>query len=114
MPLKVIPPRSGKSRTIQSGGHTSESLWTEAQELLRRPLQSDSSRKLELAIERGEYPEKPKEPNAPTFLSAAVAYMKAGRPRRYIGRLIEYFSDTPLPEIDQTRSTRPQRSSIRT
>src|SRR5258706_226730 len=33
-----------KARTIQSGDHTSGSLWTEAQELLKSPLQISSSR----------------------------------------------------------------------
>ncbi|UFS77175.1 site-specific integrase [Tardiphaga sp. 37S4] len=59
-------------------------------------------KKLEGRIERGEYPEKPQQPGAPTFLSAAIAYMKAGRSSRYVGRLIEHFKDTPLHEIDQS------------
>src|SRR6185312_982943 len=35
-----------KRRTIQSEGHTSGSLWTEAQELLKSPLPSGNSRSL--------------------------------------------------------------------
>ena len=54
-------------------------------------------------IERGEYPprESKVQSNAPTFLSAAVAYLEAGRRPRYVARLIRHFGETPLSEIDQ-------------
>lgn len=67
----------------------------------KKAVAEQQRKKLETAIERGEYPEKPKRPDAPTFLSAAVAYMKAGRRRRYVGRLIGHFKDLPLEKIDQ-------------
>ena len=58
---------------------------------------------LERAIELGEYParEAPARSSQPTFLSAANAYMEAGRRRRYVAMLIKYFGETPLDEIDQ-------------
>jgi integrase len=101
MPLKVIPPRAGKSpnytiRGTYLGIPVDRSAGTSKEAVAKQQL-----KKLETAIESGDYPPKPKQPDAPTFLSAAVAYMKAGRPRRYVGRLIEYFQDTPLTEIDQ-------------
>jgi integrase len=101
MPLKVVPPRAGKTPNYSIRGKylgvaVDRSAGTPKEAIAKRQL-----KKLEDAIERGDYPEKPKQPNAPTFLSAAVAYMKAGRPRRYVGRLIEHFKDTPLTEIDQ-------------
>src|SRR6266576_963414 len=37
-------PAPVKRRTIRAGGHTSGSLWTEAQELLKSPLQSENSK----------------------------------------------------------------------
>src|ERR1700681_1944981 len=37
-----------------------------------------------------------------TFLEAAVAYMESGGERRYLQRLIDYFGNQPLAEIDQT------------
>jgi hypothetical protein len=37
----------------------------------------------------------------PTFASAAAAYMKAGRERRYLTPLIEHFGNEPLSHIDQ-------------
>jgi integrase len=100
MPLKVIPPRAGKSpnNTIRGtylGVSVDRSAGTP-----KRSVAEQQLKKLEFAIERGEYPEKPKQQSA-TFLSAAVAYMKAGRSRRYVGKLIAYFRETPLPEIDQ-------------
>jgi integrase len=67
----------------------------------KKAVAEQQRKKLEGQIERGEYPPKAKQGDAPTFLSAAVAYMKAGRSRRYVGKLIEYFKDTPLEAIDQ-------------
>jgi integrase len=54
-------------------------------------------------IERGEYPprESKVQPSTPTFLSAAVAYLEAGRRPRYVARLIRHFGEKPLSEIDQ-------------
>lgn len=67
----------------------------------KKAVAEQQRKRLEEDIERGDYPAKPKRPDAPTFLSAAVAYMKAGRPRRYVAKLIEHFKETPLAEIDQ-------------
>jgi len=99
MPLKIVPPRAGKTpnysiRGTYLGITVDRSAGTPKREVANREL-----KKLEEKIERGEYPEKPKQQDAPTFLSAAVAYMKAGRPRRHVGRLIAYFKDKPLDEI---------------
>jgi integrase len=101
MPLKIYPPRAGKTpnysiRGTYLGISVDRSAGTPKKAVAERQL-----KKLEAAIECGEYPPKPKQPDAPTFLSAAVAYMKAGRRRRYVGKLIEYFKDTPLDSIDQ-------------
>src|SRR6185312_3676116 len=101
MPLKVIPPRVGKTpnwsiRGTYLGVAVDRSTGTH-----RKNVADQQLKKLESAIERGEYPEKPKVANAPTFLSAAVAFMKAGRSRRYIAKLIEYFGETELEAIDQ-------------
>ncbi len=101
MPLKLVPPRAGKTPNYSIRGKylgiaVDRSTGTPKEAVAKRQLKN-----LETAIECGDYPPKPKQPDAPTFLSAAVAYMKAGRPRRYVGRLIEHFEDTPLSEIDQ-------------
>ena len=100
MPLKLVPPREGKSPNYTIRGHylgiaVDRSAGTPKETVAKQQL-----KKLEQAIECGEYPEKPKQ-QAVTFISAAVAYMKAGRSRRHVGKLIEYFGETELSEIDQ-------------
>jgi integrase len=102
MPLKVHPPRSGKTPNYSIRGTYLGISVDRSAGTPKRSIAEQQLKKLEGRIERGEYPEKPKQPDAPTFLSAAVAYMKAGRPRRYVRRLIEHFKDTPLDLIDQT------------
>jgi integrase len=101
MPLKVHPPRSGKTPNYSIRGTYLGVVVDRSTGTPKKAVAEQRRKALEAKIERGEYPEKPKQPNAPTFLSAAVAYMKAGRRRRYVGRLIEYFKDTPLEAIDQ-------------
>lgn len=107
MPLKLVPPREGKSpnwsirgtylgiRVDRSGGSH------------RRSVAAGQLRKIEQQIERGEFPEKPAQPSGPTFIGAAVAYLKANpqtRQRaRNIGRLIQYFKKMPIADIDQAQ-----------
>lgn len=101
MPLKLIPPRETKSPnwTIR-GSYLGVPVDRSARTPKKTVAQSELN-KLEKSIERGEYPPKPKQPDAPTFLSAAVAYMKAGGSRRHMKTLIEHFKDMPLDEITQ-------------
>lgn len=51
----------------------------------------------EAEIERGRLSLK----SGPTFMSAAVSYMQAGRERTYLPKLIAHFGETPLDQIDQ-------------
>lgn len=100
MPLKIIPPRAGKTPNCSIRGSylgiaVDRSAGTPKEAVARQQL-----KKLETAIERGEYPPKPKQQSA-TFLSAAVAYMKAGRSRRYVAKLIQHFGEIELSLIDQ-------------
>lgn len=105
MPLKLVPPREGKSpnfsiRGTYLGVYVDRSTGTH-----RRAVAAGELRKLEGRIERGEFPEKPPRPDAPTFLTAAVAYLKA-RPQsrqlaRHIGRLIRHFGELPIDQVDQ-------------
>lgn len=105
MPLKLVPPRKGKSPNWTIRGthlrvYVDRSAGTD-----RRSVAAGQLRKLEQQIECGEFPEKPAQPDGPTFISAAVAYMKANpqtRQRaRSIGKLIQHFGETPLSEIGQ-------------
>jgi integrase len=66
----------------------------------RRSVAQAILKKIEREIERGEY-QKVKAPKSPSFLSAAVAYLEAGRRTRYVAKLIKYFGETPLGQIDQ-------------
>src|SRR5215218_7192578 len=98
MPLKLCSPRAGKTPNYSIRGTYLGIAVDRSAGTPKKAVAEQQRKKLETAIERGEYPPKPKQPDAATFLSAAVAYMKAGRPRRYIARLIEHFADTALNE----------------
>src|ERR1700730_3798024 len=99
MPLYLRRPRKSPNGPIR--GKYLEVAVERSTGTPKKAIAEQQRKKLEGQIERGEYPPKPKQPDAPTFLSAAVAYMKAGRSRRYVGKLIAYFKETPLHEIDQ-------------
>lgn len=97
MPLKLIPPRPGKTpywsvRGTYLGRYIDRSTKTgqrqDAHKILRR-WQSE--------IETGEF----SGPEELDFASAALAYMKAGGERRYLGRLIKRFGRMPLRKVNQ-------------
>jgi integrase len=103
MPLKLIPSRNAKTKNLYIRGTylgiaVDKSCGTDRRSIANRLL-----KELEGKIERGEYP--PREAASrceqPTFLSAAVAYMEAGKRRKYIANLIKHFGEKPLAEIDQ-------------
>jgi len=103
MPLKIIASRKKTKanhlyiRGSYLGIRVDQSCKTD-----KRSVALAGLKRLEGAIERGEYPPRPaSDSREPTFLSAANAYMEAGRRRRYVAPLIKYFGETPLPEIDQ-------------
>lgn len=105
MPLKLIPPRKGKSpnwsiRGTYLGVYVDKSCGTD-----RRPLARSRLSDLEGRIERGEYPPRELAAGEPTFLSAAVAYLetpRSKRQRKLVAKLIKYFGEKPLREIGQT------------
>jgi hypothetical protein len=101
MPLKLVPPRKGKSPNWSIRGAYLRVAVDRSTGTARKSLAAEILKRIEGAIERGEYPEPQRSPNEATFLSAAVAYMKAGRSRRYLGKLIDYFGETPAGEIGQ-------------
>jgi integrase len=63
----------------------------------QRALAQKELAKIRREIEDGRYAA----PSEPTFLTAAVAYMKAGGERRPIKKLLDHFGETPLRQIDQ-------------
>jgi integrase len=62
-----------------------------------RAIAKQALAKWQREIELGQF----STPSEPTFLSAAVAYMKSGGDRRPIKRLLDHFRDKPLRQIDQ-------------
>jgi integrase len=103
MPLRLIPPRTRKSPNWRIRGtylkiYVDKSCGTHERAVARALL-----RELKGQIERGEFP--PPQPviqaEQATFLSAAVAYLEAGRSPRYVARLIRHFAETPLSQVDQ-------------
>lgn len=100
MPLKLVPPRKGRSPNFTIRGTYLGLYVDKTAGTPRRSAAHSALKKLEAAIEDGSYG-RPPTPAVPDFATAAAAYIEAGRPRRHIKRLISYFGDTPLDEIDQ-------------
>jgi integrase len=103
MPLKLVPPRKGKSPNFTIRGSYLGIAVDKSSGTHKRSVARTILANLERAIERGEYPPKeaPANNRERTFLTAAVAYMEAGRRSRYVARLIKRFGTTPLEQIDQ-------------
>ena len=97
MAIKLIPPRKGFSpyyygRGTYLGVFVNRSTKTDGLQIAKRVI-----KQWENDIERGRFATD----KGPTFLSAAVSYMQAGGERTYVARLIEYFGEKSLSEIDQ-------------
>ena len=97
MPIKLIPPRKGKTpywagRGSYLGIHVDRSTKARKRAVAVKVIQ-----KWEREIERGEFAQ----PGEPTFASAAAAYMKAGGERKYVRRLLGHFGEAPLRSIGQ-------------
>jgi integrase len=98
MPLKLVPPRSGKSpnwtiRGTHLGVSVNRTAGTPDKKLAARALTA-----LKGEIERGAYASGP---TGPTFASATLKYIQAGGERRFVLKLAEHFGETPLDKIDQ-------------
>lgn len=97
MPIKLKPPRAGFSpyyygRGTYLGVHVNRSTGAVRAAVAKRVIAE-----WERDIERGRFDQKA----GPTFMSAAVAYGKAGGSNRPVPKLIAYFKDKSLAEIDQ-------------
>ena len=112
MPLKLIPPRAGKTpnyyiRGTYLGKYVDESTGTARKEVARQFLKTTIDK-----IERGEFESRKAVKAVPSFLDAAVAYLATGGERRFIGEfdeetgkwklgLITHFGEMKLRDIDQ-------------
>lgn len=99
MPLKLVPPRPGKTpywyvRGTYLGRYVDQSTKASERRVAARELQ-----RIKADIEEGRFARR----GEPTFLSAAVAYMEAGgEKRRYIIEpLVNHFKERALSSIDQ-------------
>jgi len=102
MSLKLFPPRPGKTPNWTIRGSYMRIAVDRSSGTAKRSAAQRELERIEKAIERGEYPPRPTvKTEEPTFLSAAVHYLKTGGSRRGIKSLIEYFGETPLSAIDQ-------------
>jgi integrase len=103
LPLKIIPPRNSKTKNLYIRGTylgvpVDKSCGTDRRSVARTIL-----KRIEVEIERGEYQVKavPPKLGTPTFMSAAIAYLEAGRRKRYVAKLIKHFGEVPLDQVDQ-------------
>lgn len=97
MPLKLYPPREGKTpyysvRGTYLGVYVDRSTKTGKRAVAVKVLKG-----IERDIERGAFSVK----GEATFASAATSYMNAGGERKYLKRLLEHFGDKPIKDIDQ-------------
>jgi len=97
MPLKLVPPRAGKTpywsvRGTHLGTHLDRSTKTAQQSVARQLL-----KKWKEEIERGAVAR----PGEPTFLDAAVKYIAATGNDDYLQPICEHFGHTPLKAVDQ-------------
>jgi len=97
MPLRVVPPRVGKSPNYTIRG-------THLGVRVNRSAKTSDGRKAEKVrakirdeIERGAF----SRPGEPTFAGAALKYIKAGGERRYLDPILAHFGGTLLKAVDQ-------------
>jgi integrase len=97
VPLKLIKSRNSKTPNLYVRGAYLGISVDQSCRTDRRSVAQSILKRIESEIERGEY-RKARTPH--TFLSAALAYLEAGRRKRYVANLIRHFGETPL-DIDQ-------------
>jgi integrase len=102
MPLKIVIGRKAPvSKNLYIRGSYLGVAVDQSCRTDRRSVANQILKRIEGEIERGEFQKAPPSDEQLTFLSAAVAYMEAGKRARCVSRLIKHFGETPLAEIDQ-------------
>jgi integrase len=97
MPLKLVPPRKGKSPNYTLRGthlrtKVDQTTGTSDARLARKELN-----RIKEEIERGRFsPSRELD-----FMTAAISYLEAGGEPRFIVPLKDHFGETPLSAIDQ-------------
>jgi hypothetical protein len=101
LPLKLVTSRNAKTKNLYIRGKYLGIAVDKSCGTNKRSVAQAILKRIEKEIELGDY-QKPVGPAAPTFLSAAIAYLEAGRRKRYVAKLIKHFGETSLDQIDQT------------
>lgn len=99
MPLKLVETRNSKTANLYIRGSYLGVAIDKSCRTDRRSVALSELKRIEREIERGQYGHQATTEG--TFLSAAVAYMEAGRSRRFIAPLIKHMGARPLSEIVQ-------------
>jgi integrase len=99
MPLKLVPPRSGRSPNWTIRGTYLGVTVDQTAGTPKRAVAEQKRKQIETKIEAGEFSKRKSTPI--TFAAAALAYIQAGRRKRYVMRLAEHFGEMPIAEIGQ-------------
>lgn len=102
MPLTLRPPRPGKTPNFEIRGSYLGCNVEVSSGTHKRSIAAQKLGEIEACIEKhGQYPapEIATRPGQPTFLTAAVAYMREGGESRYISPLLKHFGEMPLVEV---------------
>jgi integrase len=97
VPLKLVPPRPGKTPRWYIRGTYLKRYVDQSSGSTERAVARQVLNRIKGEIERGEFAG----PAEATFLSAAVAYMEAGGERRFVAPLLDHFKERSLVSIDQ-------------
>jgi integrase len=102
MPLKLIPPRKGKSPNFTIRGHYLGKHVNKTSGTDRRSVALKLLKDIEAKIEDGKWETPQVEAGAvATFAVAALRYLETGHSRKYIAGLVKYFGETPLTDFNQ-------------
>lgn len=98
MPLKIVPPRHARTSHLYIRGSYLGIRVDKSSGTDRRSVAKTILKRIESEIESGQYQKtKVVARKPPTF----IAYLEAGRRKRYVAGLIKHFGETPLDQIDQ-------------
>ena len=103
MPIKIVASRKAGTKNFYLRGSYLGIRVDKSCRTDRLPVARAQQKKLEEQIERGDYPPRSAPREGVTFIRAANQYLefKERRRPRYVARLIAYFGETPLADIDQ-------------
>jgi integrase len=104
VPLSLRPPRAGKTPNYEIRGTYLGFRVEVSSGATKRSVALKQLKRIEECIEEhGQYPAPEPKPRTgePTFLSAAIAYMRDGGSRRYVAPLVRRFGETLLADMTQ-------------